>query len=174
MKKNLYSILLYSFIIAIIVGCEKENESNPTDQLVFSGYLTHNSTCKSDSKSTSNILNTPDNLSCVEYVFNRGDNKLILKHINAGFNCCPESLYVHTYLAGDTIIIQEYEANALCNCNCLYDLDIALTGIESKKYQIKFIEPYAIDQQEILFEVDLENNSEGEFCVTRTRYPWGE
>lgn len=170
MKKLFYLFGVFSLIVLITISCEKENEKVKNNQLVFSGQLINNSTCK---KKTSNETNTSDTLSCVEYTFDNINNKLVLKHINTGFNCCPDSLYVQTLLNGDTIIIQEYEANAPCNCNCLYDLEIELNGIEAKKYQIKFIEPYAIDQQEIIFNLDLKTNIEGEFCVTRKRYPWG-
>ncbi|MEN8122381.1 MAG: hypothetical protein ABFS35_18695 [Bacteroidota bacterium] len=162
-------VLLIAFIV---VSCEKENDSN-SKQPELQGELTGNSICKNELKATSTVKYISDTLSCVEYVFDEINNKLILKHINAGFNCCPDSLYVQTSLNGDTIIVQEYEKSALCRCNCLYDLDIELNGVEAKIYMVKFIEPYALDQQEILFELDLANNYEGSFCVTRKQYPWG-
>lgn len=170
MKKVIYSILVCYLIMTISISCEKNNESNTVNNLVFSGQLTNNSQCKRELKSTAN---TPDSLSCVEYTFDKTINKLTIKHINAGFNCCPGDLYVITSLNADTIIIQEHATQAICNCDCLYDLDIELTGVEAKKYLVKFIEPYAIDQQEILFKIDLMNNIEGEFCVIRRLYPWG-
>lgn len=82
-------------------------------------------------------------------------------------------MYIETTVKGDTIIIEEYEKNGICDCNCLFDLDIELQGVIAGKYQIKFIEPYAIGQQEILFEVDLTTNESGGYCVTRKKYPWG-
>lgn len=173
MKASIYSFLVFSLIGLITLSCDKENENNKSKQLVLTGELINNSTCKYELKTSTVVTSTPDSLSCVEYCFDAENNKLTLKHINAGFNCCPGSLYIQTSLNGNTIIIQEYEANALCDCNCLYDLDIELNGVVAEKYQIIFIEPYAIDQQEILFEVDLDNNSEGEYCVTRNLYPWG-
>ncbi len=69
-------------------------------------------------------------------------------------------------------MIQECESNALCNCNCLYDLEIDIEGIVTQNYLIKFIEPYAADQSQILFEADLSNGNEGSFCVIRKHYPW--
>lgn len=173
MKTSICLILVFSLIALTILSCEKENANNKSKQLVLTGELINNTTCKNGLKSLLHEANTPDSLSCVEYVFDKANNKLTFKHINAGFNCCPESLYVQTSLNDNTITIQEHEANALCDCNCLYDLDIELNGVEAKKYWIIFIEPYAADQQEISFEVDLNNSNEGEFCVTRKQYPWG-
>lgn len=171
MRKIFFSILFLSLIGLIILSCEKEYENSK--QLELTGELVYNTSCKNGLKSSSYETTTPDTLSCVEYTFDSTNNKLTLKHINAGFNCCPDSLYVKISSNGDTIIIQEYEANAQCDCNCLYDLEIELNDVKAKKYQIRFIEPYATDQQELLFGADLINNKMGKFCVTRKQYPWG-
>ncbi len=112
-------------------------------------------------------------LSCVKYSFDKSKNTLTLKHVNAGFNCCPGKLYVETSLSGNTIMIKEHESESSCKCQCLYDLDIVLTGVEAKKYKIEIVEPYATRQQQIIFEVNLENDNEGDFCVKREGYPWG-
>jgi hypothetical protein len=98
---------------------------------------------------------------------------LIFKHINAGFNCCPEGFYCNVSLKNDTIVIEEFENSSLCDCNCLFDLDIEVKGVETKTYQIKFIEPYCGDQAKLEFPVNLAVLKDGIFCVTRTRYPWG-
>jgi hypothetical protein len=55
---------------------------------------------------------------------------LTLKHVDAGFSCCPDSLYCNIGLKGDTILIQEFEKTAVCKCNCLYDLDIEINGVD--------------------------------------------
>jgi len=109
----------------------------------------------------------------VDYSFNANTNTLTITHINAGFNCCPDSLYCKISKNIDTIIIQEFEKIPQCNCNCLYDLDIEINGVESKKYQIKFVEPYVGEQGKLEFEIDLKNNEIGSYCVTRKQYPWG-
>ncbi len=168
MKKTLLLILVYSLLVVLAPGCKKDD--NPSENVEFSGALIKHTECK-DLEFTSVREYTPDTLSCVEYAFD--NNKLMLKHINAGFNCCPDSLYVNTFLNGDTIVIEEYETSALCDCNCLYDLDIELTGLEAKKYHIRFVEPYVINEAKIFFDMDLENDVKDKFCVIRKRYPWG-
>ncbi len=167
MRKILILILIYSLIVILTPSCEKGD--NSSENIEFSGELVKHTKCK-DSEPISVREDTPDSLSCIKYIFD--NNKLILKHINAGFNCCPDSLYVNTFLNKDTIVIEEYETSKLCDCNCLYDLDIELTGIEAKKYHIKFVEPYVIDKEEIFFDIDLKNSVEDRFCMIRNHYPW--
>jgi len=109
----------------------------------------------------------------VEYSFDEVTNKLTLKHINAAFNCCPESIYCKIELLDDTIAVQEFEKKSGCKCDCIYDLDIEISGVEKKKYQLKILEPYVQEQSELKLEVDLMKESVGSFCVTRKQYPWG-
>ncbi len=166
MKTITSSLLILSAIIAFIAGCEKDNSNR---KLKFSGVLVNHSDCKQPLKSTLYA----DSLSCVEYSFDKEKNKLNLKHINSGFNCCPDSIFCDIKLIDDTILIQEYEEMSLCDCNCLYDLDIEVKGVAAQEYIIKFVEPYAIDMDKIEVKVDLENNPNGSYCVTRKHYPWG-
>jgi len=169
MKTLIYLVAIIVVFLFIIPGCENEHDK----QLTLSGTLINNSACKSGSTSAFETVSTPDTLSCIDYSFNDLDNKLTIKHINAGFNCCPESLYCNVSLIGDTIIITEQEAKAECRCNCLYDLDLVINGVDSKRYQIKVIEPYCGEQEKISFKVDLEKDKNGSFCVIRGVYPWG-
>ena len=157
-----------TFIIGLIVFSCKEEAIN-TEQLTVTGQLIKHTSCKDNFKSASEI--TSDSLSCIDYYFDQ--NKLSLKHINAGFNCCPESLWCTISVKNDTIIVQEFEKSALCRCNCLYDLDIQVTGIAEKKYILKFVEPYCGEQEKLIFEIDLKEETEGLFCVIRKQYPWG-
>ena len=109
----------------------------------------------------------------MEYAYNQTSKELTFMHVNTGFNCCPQGFYCNLSLKNDTIIIEEFENSSLCDCNCLYDLNIEMKEVEAKKYQIKFIEPYCSDQEKIEFGVDLAVQTEGVFCVARNRYPWG-
>ena len=170
MKTAIRSILMFICIGITVVSCEEER--NNIKELPLTGELISHSACKSGFKSTSAKIDTPDSLSCIHYSFDGLTNKLTIKHSNAGFNCCPDSLYCTISLMADTIVIQEFEAGAPCRCNCLYDLDIEINGVDNKKYQIQLMEPYASEQAEILFEIDLAKHNEGSFCVTRKQYPW--
>ena len=162
------TIILTALLSGLLLfSCEEEKEK----QLVLAGTLINNTNCKDNFKSAPGNKITADSLSCIDYSYNK--IKLTIKHINAGFNCCPEKLYCNISLVSDTIIIQEFEKSALCDCNCLYDLDIEISGVETKKYILKLIEPYCGNQEKLIFEIDLTRETEGLYCVTRKQYPWG-
>ena len=166
MKTNKITSTVFIILsLLLFYHCAEKEKTNPGP---VTGSLIGNSNCKSDLKA-----DTTTNFSCVEYSYNITSKILIFKHINAGFNCCPEGFYCNVSLKNDTIVIEEFENSSLCDCNCLYDLDIEVKGIESKTYQIKFIEPYCGNQAKIEFGVDLAVLQQDSYCVTRTNYPWG-
>lgn len=175
MKNLVYSLFTALLIGLVIDSCEdnKDKGDGNAKKSVITGQLVSNSSCKDDLFSRAQILVVSDSISRVEYSFDNNTNKLTLKHINAGFNCCPDSLYCKIELKGDTIMIQEFEKEAGCKCNCLYDLDIEINGVVMDKYQVKFVEPYAEEMDKIEFEIDLANAANGSFSVIRKKYPWG-
>jgi len=156
------------FLLIVLYSCDKDNHESSD----ISGSLENYSECKNNLKST-NATDVLSNMSCIEYSYNSLSESLKLKHINAGFNCCPEKLYCTVTTNADTVIINEHEQAALCRCNCLYDLEIKIIGVNPKKYVIKFIEPYSGNSKKIVFNVDLTAEQEGIFCVVRSNYPWG-
>lgn len=170
MKITFNSILFFATTILLAAGCEHQKDiTNPG----ISGSLTNSSECKS-LKSVDLKFAVADTFSCVNYLYDDANHKVIMNHINAGFNCCPISLSCEVSANNDTIIIREKEKEQGCNCNCLFDLDIELQGVDQNKYQVRFIEPYAVGQEELIFEMDLTSGNEGEYCVVRRGYPWGE
>jgi hypothetical protein len=161
MKK--YELLLgISFLVVVfLISCDKEKPIN-------------HSNCKSFSlKSTAQLSDYGSDTSCVSYTYNFQDKKLIIKHINAGFNCCPGEIYCEIDIKNDTIFLSESEEKAECDCNCLYDIEINISEVAKRKYYISITEPYYKNQEQILFEIDLTRNETGIFCIQRTIYPWG-
>ncbi len=156
-------ILLIILLFVSVFACKKKEETGGPLTL----NLTSSSICLSMLKT-----DVPDSTSCVELSFNNVTNELTMKHFNAGFNCCPEEFYVDYTLNGDTITITESEKSSLCDCNCLYNLEMKMSGLSDKTYRIRFVEPYRGDQEAIDFMADLANNSSITHCVLRTRYPW--
>lgn len=159
------SILL--ILLCLIFACAPESE-NPKE-MDLSILLLGNPQCKGVKSAE---IYTTGSQSCVDYTFDQKTQKLRLKHINTGFNCCPESLWCTVIYRNDTIIVREFEKNMGCKCNCLYDLDIMIDGVEPGDYQLQMIEPYLGTQQPLIFELDLKNCKEGSSCVPRTNYPW--
>ncbi len=147
---------------AFLISCHKEN---PISQNMTGKLVSH-----SDCKSNKSVF--ADTVSCVEYSFQPSSGKLLLKHINSAFNCCPGEISCLVSILNDTITIIEQESQTLCNCDCIYDLDIEVNGVTAKMYRLKFIEPYLGDQEPLDFMINLATEVTGSLCVTRTNYPW--
>jgi len=171
MKTIVNNIIIAIVLITAIFCCT--NEPDPSGEMKLTATLFGNPQCKG-LKSAELVGSTPISQSCIEYSFNQTLKILTVKHINAGFNCCPESLSCTAIYRNDTIIIQEFEKSIGCKCNCLYDLEMEVKGVEPGKYQLRIIEPYAGSQDKLDFELDLLKQKEGIWCVTRKQYPWGE
>lgn len=172
--KTLPTLFIVMAIFSLsIVSCDKSDHKENPETPNPVGELINNSECKFNLKSASFKMDesTPDSLSCIIYSYNANEKVLNIKHINAGFNCCPDSLYSEISISNGVITIEEFETAALCHCNCVFDLEFEITGIEAQTYQIHIIEPYADD--DISFEVNLIEENSGIYCVTRTTYPWG-
>lgn len=170
MKTKLSCIILALMAGMLFYRCENEKQTETT----ISGKLVKHSACKRSVKFTETIAEAvADTLSCIQYKFDLGNHKLTVKHVNAGFNCCPGELSCSFSMISDTIVIKESEQSALCNCNCLFDMDMEISGVNAGKYQVKVVEPYAEDMDRLVFEADLTQEPEGSFCVTRKIYPWG-
>jgi len=105
---------------------------------------------------------------CLLYHYDNG--KLTLKHVNAGFNCCPDEIVVDINIDGNNITITETEINGDCYCLCLFDVDIEIYFLPPGEYNIRIEEIYA---DPIEFTADLITEPVGGHCVTRSHYPWG-
>jgi hypothetical protein len=171
MKTRIANIILSATLIFLLNSCGNKNEN--TDPNGISGSIINHSECKG-LNSGGLKSEYPDTVSCVHYNYDTANKTLTMKHINAGFNCCPEQIYCEISENNDTIIISEFEKEQSCNCNCLFDLDILLNGVEENIYFVRFIEPYVGGQEELIFQMDLTIGNENEYCVIRKGYPWGE
>jgi hypothetical protein len=165
MRKIAYVFLSVLSISLLLVSCEREGHH------VTASVIDH-SDCKG-LKSGSGEEPVPDTLSCISYSYDSLSKTLSLTHINAGFNCCPGKLTCDIDIIGDTLVIHEYESASGCNCDCLFDLEISVERLESKRYTVKIVEPFCGDQQKLILEADLANDPSGSFCAVRKQYPWG-
>jgi hypothetical protein len=65
---------------------------------------------------------------CVEYEYD-GRSVLRLKHVDAGFNCCPGTISADIDIDGREILITERESSSLCDCNCLFDVNYEIVAV---------------------------------------------
>lgn len=114
----------------------------------------------------------PPNLDCVEYAYT-GDATLLLRHRNAGFNCCPGELAATISTEDTLIIIVERERESLCDCQCLYDLHYTIEHLRPRPYRLRIVEPYLHpDETPLDFRLDLSGPISGRHCEARNQYPW--
>ncbi|MCX6828907.1 MAG: hypothetical protein NT002_06440 [candidate division Zixibacteria bacterium] len=128
-----------------------------------SGYLAKYSGCKEGEYSfDGNRLLSPGNCVTVEY---DGKRVLRLKHINAVFNCCPDSILADIRISRDSITITERELNSGCRCLCNYDLDYEIINLKPDDYTVTFITPYLLPLMEsLIFTIDLRVDTTGLYC----------
>lgn len=159
--KSLRSLYVLLFLGSfLLMGCNEDKPVNHSECKSFTG------------KSLAQNLG-PDS-SGVEYSYDIQNKQLAIKHINAGFNCCPDEIYCHVERSGDTLVVKESEKEAGCDCSCLFDIDFVVEDVEQQAYYISIIEPYASTQAPIKFGIDLTQNTSGGFYVQRNSYPWGQ
>ncbi len=135
------------------------------------GFLINYDGCKEFQRGTPTD-GTPPDQDCMEYEYD-GESVLLLKHVNAGFNCCPE-ITANVTIENNIITIEEIELSGDCDCLCLFDMDYEIRNLQPGEYTIRVTEPYVPEGEEILeFTVDLISSPSGSYCVYRDFYPWG-
>jgi hypothetical protein len=159
------------FIISLIPACTENDLSGPPNHHENqAGKLVSYTDCKLSQNAQRSGGAVPI-MDCAEYHLQ--DGALLLKHVNAGFNCCPGDISADITVRNDTVTIVERERDALCRCLCLYDLNYRFDDLEPRVYTFIFVEPYTTDADEPLkFTVDLSGSPSDTFCVDRHNYPW--
>ncbi len=115
---------------------------------------------------------TPPDQDCIEWGYD-GESILSLKHVNAGFNCCPE-ITADIDIENNIITIEEIELEGICYCLCLFDIDYEIRNLPAGEYRIVVVEPYLPEGDEPLdFTIDISSAPSGSHCVDRSVYPWG-
>jgi hypothetical protein len=118
------------------------------------------------------MASAPSDVDCVEWWY-VGGNTLHLKHVNAGFNCCPV-VDADIVVEGAAITVEEIEIEGNCYCLCLFDLEYKIENLAPAVYDLRFIEPYRPAEDPVLeVSLDLASSPSGRLCVSRSQYPWG-
>jgi hypothetical protein len=172
MMRNIKSIVILIFISLFFFGSCEENFVTP--EIQSGGILTDYEGCKTFVTSSNLQAELYSNAEeCIEYDYD-GESVLILKHINAGFNCCPGKIDATISVTENMIVIEDKEEEQGCFCQCLFDLRYEIVDLEPGEYTIAVSGPYIEGTDErLLYNVQLYGPSSGTFCVNRTHYPWG-
>lgn len=173
MEKNSHSIRISAVFACVLLllggSCASSPGSGPVGRLVGRTDCKGSAGLSSPARTGLRAAGTE----CVEYEYD-GKSVLRLKHINAGFNCCPGTVSAEITVEGGEIRIREKESSSLCDCSCLYDVSYEFAGVALGIYHISVVGPYQNESDTPLeFRVDLIGAASGSFCVERTHYPWG-
>ncbi|MEW6015887.1 MAG: hypothetical protein AB1690_11245 [Candidatus Zixiibacteriota bacterium] len=159
-------------ILIPLIACNDTVTVVKKDDFKVVAKLTNFSNCKP-------LTPTHDSLSCalseegVNYHYD-GKGRLILKHINAGFNCCGQPFTAEIVVNDSAIIITESEsAEQVCHCLCLYDLEYEFNNLPEGNYQVEFNGLYLSDGETGLkTSIAAVGFVSGSFCLKRDHYPW--
>ena len=148
----------------VLSGCGDQQET-----MGVMGAMISHTDCKALSRSASAAAANQD---CLVWQYN-GQDTIQINHVNAGFNCCPGELSADITAENKVITIREKEREAGCSCLCLFDLTYQFQNLEPGRYTIQVVEPYIqASDPKLEFTVDLSAQPSGQYCVTRTHYPW--
>ncbi len=124
MKSRTLFIMLLTLLLGV-VGCNKQ-ENGQVPETGVKDFTS--SICKGTLRAEPEESGT---FQAVE------DGYLLMKHLNAVFNCCPGQLFVTVTMVGNEITINEDETEQGCKCVCPYDLSYKVGPLlTSKEYTI--------------------------------------
>lgn len=162
MKKAILALIIFSSLLYI--SCQEDANN------LLSGKVIKFSSCKGSSNLLKGMNTNAE--SCIYFSYD-GNGLLKLKHVNAGFNCCPQQVYISVKQMGNKIIIDEKEMAQNCRCLCLYDVEAEIINLAPGKYTIAINEPYAQQGPPLEFDANLIGVVSDSVCVGRNYYPWG-
>ena len=169
-------ILLFATCFLLFATCNDDGGTKP-DQSVPTARLISRSYCK-ESLIQPLYAASECTQDCLEY-WSDSTGNLHVKHINAGFNCCIESVAVAVEIRGQVAFVTETEIMQNgCHCLCLYDIEYELMNLLATVTKIELAEPYANPRQwpnekPLCCSFDLPVTDTGMCCVERCHYPWG-
>jgi hypothetical protein len=154
-------------VVALLFSACSNNSTGAGDTESPAGRTVGHTGCKTIlSSSTSG--NAATDQACLDYAYD-GQSGLQLRHVNAVFNCCPDSVGGEIRIENHTITIDESEwLSNPCDCVCPFDVDYQVVDLPPGVYTIRVNEMYLPEGADLLeFTVDLRVTPSGSFCVAR-------
>ncbi len=118
--------LLALFLLIGGTGCDKET-SNKSLRIKDFSYF--------GCKETKSIRASLHGEEYIEYKA-VADGYLHIKHVNAVFNCCPDTIRADVSMEDNIITVVESETDPICDCICDYDLEYTLGPLTPNKEYI--------------------------------------
>ena len=149
-------------------GCQ--NQSPAVPGLEPQGILVAYAGCKNFTPITSSsvdLFSSDSGQECLAYEY--GGAILRIKHINAAFNCCLETIAGNVKIEDNVITIESEGilANGQgCFCDCLYDVDYEILNLRPSVYILVF------PGFSRSWEIDLRKTASDLYCEPRNNYPW--
>lgn len=170
---RLIGLLLIVIGLLLIIRCSGDVVTGESPESETEVTMVSHTQCKTFDRA-SPAYDISSNLDCLEYDYD-GSAVLHISRINAGFNCCPDSLTASIEIDGSSVIIHEAESLTNgCHCLCLYDMAYDIGPLSPRQITVYVREPYLQSgDQLIAVTIDLASEPSGSICIERTHYPWG-
>ncbi len=155
----------FLLLLLSLTGCSPEASAPTQSALLPVGALVSYDGCI--------LLQSPTSTDdCLEWEYTK-EGTLKIRHLGAGFNCCPGEIYADITITGGEILVDEKEKESACDCLCLFTVEYEVTNLRPGKYRIRVIEPYVTEEDDpLVCTIDLTQWSSGKCCVERQHYPW--
>jgi hypothetical protein len=160
-------LVLFVLGMLLFISCKDDKTTNPdgTSKWIF--------VSRSDCKNEMLGILSEGAEECVQYTYK--DGTMELKHIDAGFNCCPGSFdKVKISTDNNIILLDETEVTGDCDCLCTFDVVYKIENLPAGIYEIRVNGNigYGNDKPIAGITVDLSKETSGTICEKRTGYPW--
>ena len=170
MVRSVIHTLAILALCMVMVACEEEQLPPSDADPEISGNLVRVEGCKTSFTKDA----AGSNSSCMRFEYDAATRLLKLRHVNAGFNCCPEEIKADIAVEKGVIRIVESEVGPNCRCNCLFDLYMEVEEVPATVFIVTVEEPLRNEKEKVIeFTIDLRTETQGEHCVPRNSYPWG-
>ncbi len=126
--ENVIICLLTVSLLLFIPACKSTNISPDNVE----GLLLNYEGCKNTQAHTTADRRQPTGVvqECIQYQYD-GSSKLLIKHINALFNCCPGEIKAGFEFTENMITIREWSTEHACRCKCHFDVNYQFSNINS-------------------------------------------
>ena len=176
MKKT--TIFIFAFSLFVFSACDdaKNNTNNTNNTNNINNINNTNNTNNTNNPQLVQYSNTGckgtlktldeslfHGFECVAWEYD-GSDTLVLRHVNALFNCCPDEVLGLTGVvsfADGVFQLTESDNGGMCNCMCPYDLVYTLSGVIPGQYSVD-VDPFSPPVT-----MDLSVAVDGWFCIDR-------